>query len=108
MSIFAPRSAYEAAWQRWNYGGGASRGEPMPRPEDFPAPSNRGQVVSPMELPPMTRDWPSPMERWPMAWPYDAPVLRSGGVGWSVQPMPNRMPVERQRQRRTLRSFGSY
>ena len=31
-----PTSPYEAAWQQWNYGGGASRGEPMPRIEDYP------------------------------------------------------------------------
>ena len=36
MSQRAPTSPYEAAWQRWNYGGGASRGEPMPRIEDYP------------------------------------------------------------------------
>ena len=32
----APTSPYEAAWQQWNYNGGASRGEPMPRIEDYP------------------------------------------------------------------------
>ena len=32
----APTSPYEAAWQQWNYGGGASRGEPMPRIQDYP------------------------------------------------------------------------
>ena len=32
----APTSPYEAAWQQWNYGGGGMRGEPMPRPEDYP------------------------------------------------------------------------
>lgn len=32
----APTSPYEAAWQQWNYGGGATRGEPMPRIEDYP------------------------------------------------------------------------
>lgn len=36
MAIFPPRNAYEAAWQQWNYGGGASRGEPAPRPENYP------------------------------------------------------------------------
>ena len=36
MSQRAPTSPYEAAWQRWNYGGGGSRGEPMPRIEDYP------------------------------------------------------------------------
>ena len=32
----APTSPYEAAWQQWNYNGGASRGEPMPRIQDYP------------------------------------------------------------------------
>jgi hypothetical protein len=32
----APTSPYEAAWQEWNYNGGASRGEPMPRIQDYP------------------------------------------------------------------------
>lgn len=36
MSMRAPTSPYEAAWQQWNYGGGASRGEPMPRIQDYP------------------------------------------------------------------------
>jgi len=36
MSLRAPTSPYEAAWQQWNYGGGASRGEPMPRIQDYP------------------------------------------------------------------------
>ena len=36
MAMSAPRSPYETAWQKWNYGGGASRGEPMPRIEDYP------------------------------------------------------------------------
>ena len=36
MSLRAPTTPYEAAWQQWNYGGGASRGEPMPRSEDYP------------------------------------------------------------------------
>jgi hypothetical protein len=40
MSLFAPRSAYEAAWQQWNYGGGAKRGIPQPRPEDYPPKEN--------------------------------------------------------------------
>lgn len=31
MSLFAPRTPQEAEWQKWNYGGGASRGEPMPQ-----------------------------------------------------------------------------
>ena len=30
MSLMAPRSPEEAAWQQWNYGGGARRGELMP------------------------------------------------------------------------------
>jgi len=32
----APTSPYEAAWQQWNYNGAGSRGEPMPRIEDYP------------------------------------------------------------------------
>ncbi|MBM4072335.1 MAG: hypothetical protein FJ271_25915, partial [Planctomycetes bacterium] len=35
MAIYPPRNAYEAAWQQWNYGGGAERGDPAPRPEDY-------------------------------------------------------------------------
>ena len=31
MSLFAPRTPGEAAWQQWNYGGGAKSGEPMPQ-----------------------------------------------------------------------------
>lgn len=36
MSLQAPRNAYEAAWQKWNYGGGGRRGEPMPETDDYP------------------------------------------------------------------------
>jgi hypothetical protein len=97
MSLFAPRSAYEAAWQQWNYGGGAQRGEPMPRPEDYPAPMQTlplGRVTD--TLPPMPSDWPSPMSR---KTPFD------GSMG---MPAGNGHMDARPRGRRTLRSFGSY
>lgn len=45
MSMRAPTSAYQAAWEQWNYGGGGMRGEPQPRPEDFPD-SGYGGTVS--------------------------------------------------------------
>lgn len=89
MSLRAPMNRYEAAWQQWNYGGGAQRGEPMPRPEDYPDAGSipLGRVGE--ALPPVTSDWPSP---------YELPVVRPSAG--SVMPMRGR--------RRTLRSFGSY
>ena len=58
MSMMAPRSPYEAAWQQWNYGGGASRGEPMPRAADFPS-AFEGQPM-PDGVPYMPQQMPMP------------------------------------------------
>ena len=47
MSLRAPTSRYEAAWQQWNYGGGGMRGEPPPRPEDYPDDGGGSQKLMP-------------------------------------------------------------
>ena len=52
MSLRAPTSPYEAAWQEWNYNGGASRGEPMPRIEDYPDTFEEDLSGGPMATPP--------------------------------------------------------
>ena len=65
MSMFAPRSPYESAWQQWNYGGGASRGEPMPRAADFP-PAFEGQPMLQGSAPMPNSPMPMPQQQIPM------------------------------------------
>jgi len=44
----APTSPYEAAWQQWNDNGAGSRGEPMPRIEDYPDTFEEDLGIGPM------------------------------------------------------------
>lgn len=53
MSLRAPTTPYEAAWQQWNYGGGGQRGEPAPRREDFPDEFPTGAAGSKPQMPPV-------------------------------------------------------
>lgn len=106
----APISPYEAAWQQWNYGGGASRGEPMPRIQDYPEmfeedlsggqmatdmaaggydPSGRGTIYHPpgQRIEPIQPDYataaPSPMSPDAVYGAY-APQLAQPGMGSNV------------------------
>lgn len=86
MSLTAPRSKYEEAWQRWNYGGGGQRGEPRPQPEDFQrqpyeapeAHPGHGGVSSP---------WMKPGGGgWPPLDPSQGPIATAppGGLDWDA------------------------
>lgn len=65
MAYMAPRTPYEAAFQRWLQEGG-----PMPRPEDFPAPNE----VGPSAL----------VERGPRPLPQG--LEEREGIGWQGLP----------------------
>ena len=63
--MMAPGSPYESAWQQWNYGGGASRGEPMPRAADFPS-DFEGQPMLQGSAPMPNSPMPMPQQQIPM------------------------------------------
>lgn len=96
MSMFAPRTPYEAAWQAWNYGGGAQRGEPMPQPENFP-PSFPPMVSKDPFGAPSSR--PDPLKRVPVAMPMPDQTVygRFGRPSRQAAPVSHTMPVDRGR-----------
>lgn len=70
MSIFAPRSPYEEAWQQWNYGGGARRGEPRPNPAKFRRPREAPEAHPGKEELAYKKRWPNDIPVGPSRFPY--------------------------------------
>lgn len=83
MSLFAPRNPHEAAWQRWNYGGGGSRGEPMPEKENYPKDfGDLGNVLMKREMPMSGSDKPAIMPNSKAEIPSGVPGMGgAGGLG---------------------------
>ena len=111
MSMMAPRSPYESAWQQWNYGGGSSRGEPMPRAADFP-PAFEGQPMLQGSAPMPNSPMPMPQQQIPMPQrpqgPYGGPQY-AGSSAMSPQMDRGRMAQGSRGQMRPMgrQSLGS-